>query len=142
MKTKALIGIAVASTFGWATSTYAGSSHEVVTPLSVSDAGEVLPMTSSSRFVSSEPTSWVGSTSGAAASSNGSFSESTASSSTLEESIAMADQGIYSDVYFVSAPVMVESWDYYVIDTTLPASEQVAIPVDMYLIPAYDVVVF
>jgi hypothetical protein len=80
MKTKTLIGIAVASTFGWAASTYAGSSHEVITPLSVSEAGEVLPST---------------------------------------------------------------AWDYYVIDTTSPSTDQVAAtPVDIYLVPAYEVVVF
>jgi hypothetical protein len=54
----------------------------------------------------------------------------------------MANQGIYSDIHVVSAPFVVESWDYYVIDTTVPASAQVATPVDIYLIPAYDVVVF
>ena len=140
MKTKALIGIAVASTFGWAASTYAGSSHEVITPLSVSEAGEVLPSTASGGFGSSELT--TASTSSALPDSSASFSESTASASTLDESLTLANEGVYSDFYVVSAPVVIESWDYYVIDTTLPSSEQVAMPLDIHLVPAYDVVVF
>src|SRR5687768_2091452 len=106
MKTKTLIGIAVASTFGWAASTYAGSSHEVITPLSVSEAGEVLPSTASGGFGSSE------------------LMAATASTSTLDETLTLANEGVYSDFYVVSAPAIVESWDYYVIDTTLPSTDQ------------------
>ena len=143
MKTKALIGIAVASTFGWATSTYAGSSHDVITPLSVSEAGEVLPSTWNAGFGSTELLGPTAPTVSGMSDSSVPFSESTASASRIDESsIALANEGIYSDFYVVSAPVVIESWDYYVIDTATPSTEQVAMPVDVYLIPAYDVVVF
>jgi hypothetical protein len=39
MKSRTLITLAVASTFGWSAGAYAGSSHEVQTPFSVSENG-------------------------------------------------------------------------------------------------------
>jgi hypothetical protein len=121
MKSKALISIAVASTFGWSAASYAGSSHEVVTPFSPNESGEVI-FSYKEGFGSSQA---MGSTSDHGSGVvSGSYSDSTslstmpgesASLDMRSDSLAAADEGIYTDYYLVSWKPA-ETWDYYVID--------------------------
>ena len=114
MKSKTLISLAVLSTLGWSAGAFAGSSHEVMTPSAASESGEVI-VRHGLGFSGPQDTLALGSTS-SSASSSGSFSSSSSASLSSEDSIAQADQGIYSEYYVVSyAPVVVETWDYYVI---------------------------
>jgi hypothetical protein len=128
MKSKTLIGIAVASTFGWSAASYAGAGHEVVTPFSPNESGEVI-FNYKQGFDSAQPIgalsdSGSGTLTGSsseALSSGTTFSqigdESASLSMQSDSFAAAADEGIYSDYYLVSlTPVAVESWDYYVID--------------------------
>jgi len=124
MKTKTLMTIAVASTFGLAAAAFAGSSHEVITPLSVNESGPVI-VSNDKGFSGNQHMSAIGSSASEAGGTlSGSYSDSSgfmgndSSSASLEtdESLALADEGIYSDFYVVSwSPVAIESWDYYVI---------------------------
>lgn len=126
MKSKTVVTIAVASTFGWSAAAFAGSGHEVVTPLSVNETGETFvsnhkgfssPERISAIGVSSQE-SGSGTLSGSYSDSSGFSANSESASLASEDSIALADEGIYSDFYVVSwTPVTIESWDYYVIDT-------------------------
>lgn len=117
MKTKTLMTMAVASTFGLSAAAFAGSGHEVVTPFSVSESGETIYQ-EKQGFGSSDHQIALGSTSDEAGGSL-SYSESaTESSASLGtgDSFAFADDGSYSDFYVVSwTPVMVETWDVYLI---------------------------
>ncbi|HYC45970.1 MAG TPA: hypothetical protein VED01_10870 [Burkholderiales bacterium] len=172
MKTKTLVAVAVASTFGWSASAFAGSGHEVVTPLSVNESGEVLAQDPSHIGFSGQQDDMtaLGATSDYGSGEiGGSFSESHALSSdfmgssgfpssanetaslSMDESLAAADQGIYSDYYLVSwTPVAVETWDVYLIDADQIASNDEAFAIlpthELALIPSssdevvYDVV--
>jgi len=147
MKAKNLIGIAVASTFGWSAAAFAGAGHEVITPFSPNESGEVV--FKHQEGFGSKHLSGIGATSSHASGTvSGSMTAegstlfdstgSTASlsgSSSMDESLALGDQGIYSDYYLVSlAPI--DSWDFYVVDTDqLSAAEDVNL-----LTPSYDVV--
>jgi len=147
MKTKTLIGMAVASTFGWSAATFAGAGHEVVTPFSPNESGEVLTQLQSHDRISKERVALgstfdsAGGTLGGSMTSDGSTfdtsdqSASLSEFSSMDESLALGDTGIYSDYYLVSlAPT--DSWDYYVVDTDqLSAAEDV-----YFLTPSYDVV--
>ena len=136
MKSKTLIAVAVASTFGFSAGAFAGSKHEVMTPLSVNETGEVIVSQSkgfSSHYVS---TPSIGSTSVEASGSTG-FSSSESASLSMDESLALGDQGVYSDFYVVSfTPATIETWDLYVIDgdqlsmsdESLPSHELALVP--------------
>ena len=127
MKSKTLIGIAVASTFGWSAASYAGTGHEVVTPFSPNESGEVI-FSYKQGFDSAQPigalsdhgSAMVTGSSTEALSDGIALSQSSDESASLgmsSESLAAADEGIYSDYYLVSlTPIAVETWDYYVID--------------------------
>ena len=115
MKTRTLISLALASTFGWSAGAFAGSSHEVMTPLSVNESGPVT-ISHEKGFSGQQPDmAPLGVTSSSASASiGGSFGESAAL--TPDESLALGDEGIYSDYYVVSwAPVSVQ--EYYIIDS-------------------------
>ena len=124
MKTKTLMTMAVASTIGLSAAAFAGSGHEVITPFSVSEAGENI-FTYKKGFSGQQQQLALGSTSHEASgwvSSSSSDSSSISSESTaslgMAESLALSDDGSYSDFYVVSfMPVIVESWDLYVIET-------------------------
>lgn len=136
MKAKTFMTMAVASTFGLSAAAFAGSGHEVMTPLSVNETGEVFvsqhkgfgstERTSAVNMSSLEPGmgtsdtigSLIGSLSGADSAGSGLFDSGEAASLSLEESLALADDGVYSDFYIVSSsPMTFESWDYYIVDT-------------------------
>ena len=141
MKSKRLMTLALASTFGWSAGAFAVSSHEVITPSSVNESG---PMTvvqaddGQKRII-------VGSHE------MGSSTLSAISEAERSAALAYATQPGGEDVYGVTftsapytvswAPVTVESWDYYVLDTdsidTLAANQDV-----YFLLPGYDVIVF
>jgi hypothetical protein len=134
MKSKTLIGLAVASTFGWSAAAFAGAGHEVLTPYSPNESGDPM-LTHEKLFGTAQPGS-IGATSSHHASTtvSGSYSSSRSSSSSeqmasypsssneavalgMDESLAAADEGVYSDYYLVTwTPIAAESWDYYVID--------------------------
>ena len=129
MKTRSLVTLAVASTFGWSAGAFAGSSHEVATPFSVSESGQNLVQqhhgfgSSSLSTATSDPiTRETGHQLQLSDSSDWSASY---------DQMAEADIG---EFYLVSlTPVTMESWDYYVIDADqLAMSEEtfVFIPVD------------
>jgi len=148
MKTKTLIGMAVASTFGWSAATFAGAGHEVVTPFSPNESGEVLTQLQSQDRIAKEQLALgstfdsAGGTIGGSMTSDGSTflgsgdpSASLSESSSMDESLALGDTGIYSDYYLVGY-TPIDSWDHYVIDTDqLSAAEDV-----YFLTPSYDVV--
>jgi hypothetical protein len=113
MKSKALITIAVASTFGWSAGAFAGSSHEVMTPFSPNESGE--------NIVSQHQGFGSASTSTAA---SDTISQDTGHDLILSDSsdwsasfdqMAEADVG---DLYLVTwTPATVDSWDYYALDS-------------------------
>src|SRR5688500_7837257 len=111
MKTKTLMTMAVAGAFGLSTAAFAG--HGVITPSQMSEAGENI-VQNEKGFHNSYEQSAVGSTSDATSAWLSSASDDSLS---MDESLALADEGIYSDFYVVSyTPVMLETWDLYVID--------------------------
>jgi len=150
MKTKTLIGMAVASTFGWSAATFAGTGHEVVTPFSPNESGEVLAQLQSSagshdRIALGSTFESAGGTIEGSVTSDGStfldhsdhsdYSASLSESGGMDESLALGDEGIYSDYYLVSM-VPMDSWDYYVLDTgEVSATEDI-----YFLTPSYDLV--
>jgi hypothetical protein len=112
MKSRTLISLAVASTLGWSAAAFAGSSHEVVTPLSVNETGPVI--VSQHRGFGHEPSS-----SFATASAEHTIMGSTLSDSSdwtgSAEQVALAEES--SDYYIIAfEPVAVEGWDFYIID--------------------------
>jgi hypothetical protein len=144
MKTKTLMTMAVAGTFGLSATAFADIGHEVMTPFSVNESAGIfeheqgfgssndLAMGSGGTVEVITPLAVnetagddlaIGSTRDEAGGSlSGSYSESsgleTESSASLEtdDSLAFGDDGSYSDFYVVSwTPVMVESWDLYLI---------------------------
>ena len=127
MKSKTLIAVAVASTFGWSAASFAGPSHQsVVTPFSPNESGENI-FHYQHGFGSNASSSAIGGMSDEAGGTlSGSYSSSASNLSTsddqsasigTDESLAAADDGLYNDYYVVSwAPVMGDSWDYYVFD--------------------------
>jgi hypothetical protein len=129
MKTKMLMSLAVASTLGWSAGAFAGSTHEVMTPSSANESGEVI-VRNEPGFSGPQPDmhAFGGTSSSASGTIGGSYGSSQAfsSSSTMsgdegallspDEQLSLGDQGVYSDYYIVSwAPAGVESWDYYII---------------------------
>jgi hypothetical protein len=159
MKSKTLITMAVASTFGWSAA-FAAPSHEVITPFSPNESGEQI-FTYQEGFSSSDHLASAGSISdeaggtvtGSAADEGtyeslalgdeGSMDESlafAADSLGMDESLALADEGIYSDYYLVSwTPVTADSWDIYFID--IGTSDELAAADEVYFLsPSYDVV--
>jgi hypothetical protein len=138
MKSK-LITLAVAGAFGWSAGAFAGTGHEVITPFSVNDAGEVLPQQHSGGFASSSSLSQdasmiSSSTSGEA---SGTFSSADQSASlNMDESLAL-DEGIFTDVYVVSwTPATSEDWMSY----TEP--DQMALSDDgTEYVASYDIVI-
>jgi hypothetical protein len=126
MKSKSVITVAVASTIGWSAAAFAGPGHEVVTPFSPNESGEVLAQLQQQGFGSTHSSPSIGalsdSGSGTISGSYDSMSSSSSFSGTGDEtaslsmgdSLAGADQGIYSDYYVIGwTPSTV---DYYVID--------------------------
>ena len=129
MKSKSLITMAVASTFGWSAAAFAGAGHEVVTPFSPNESGEVLLQLQQQQGFRSTHGSGTGAVSEQASSTIGGSYDSMSSSRSfsgtgdetaslgMDESLAAADGGIYSDYYVIGwTPSTVQTWDYYVID--------------------------
>lgn len=146
MKSKNLIAIAVASTFGWSAAAYAGAGHAVITP---SESNESAPALSYEESLDAGERLAIGASMDEAGgtlsgSSDGSFVDHSAAMSGEgldDESFAFAEDGFYNDYYLVSwTPVTAESWDYYVIDLS-GSPEQFASAQDVYfLAPGYELV--
>ena len=142
---KTLITMAVASTLGWSAAAFAGSGHEVMTPYSPNEAGET-SYSLEKIFGASSRNDARGSTSmHMSGASSGSHSDSAGVSASIDEqaslstreSLALADEGIYSDFHVVTfQPMTLQSWDYYVLDTAtsgaLAASDQ------YWLLPTHE----
>ena len=147
MKSKNLIAIAVASTFGWSAAAYAGAGHAVITP---SESNESAPAVSyEESFGSVDRMAAIGSSMDEAGGTLGGSSDvsvvdgsAALSGDGLDhESLVSADDGFYNDYYLVSwTPVSAESWDYYVINLS-ESPEPLASAEDVYLLtPAYELV--
>ena len=148
MKSKTLIGLAVASTFGLSAAAYAGNGHEVMTPSSPNEAGQTMASIGQG-FGSDQHLSSFGSTSthaGGTVSGSSDFGSDHSASlgdssmSGMDDALALGDEGIYSDYYIVSwTPMTSDGWDYYLIDT---GSDEFASAEEVYILtPVYDVVV-
>jgi len=147
MKSKTLMAVAVASTFGWSAASFAGSSHEVVTPFSPNESGQNI-FSYQHGFGSNDSSSTVGALSDAGSGTlSGAYGSTASNLSTSgdesaaiagDDSLAAANEGMYSDFYVVSlAPVTSDSWDYYVIDDARAGDPIAASDVDVWT-PAQD----
>ena len=126
MKSKTLIAVAVASTFGWSAASFAGPSHQAAMPFSPNESGENIfhyqhgfGSNTSSGAIGGMSDEATGTLSGSYSSSASNLSTSDDQSASIgtDESLAAADDGLYNDYYVVSwAPVTGDSWDYYVLD--------------------------
>ncbi|MGZ5145727.1 MAG: hypothetical protein ACXWCP_19440 [Burkholderiales bacterium] len=145
MKSKALITMAVASTFGWSATALAATGHEVITPFSVSESGENIVQQHREGFdsyrhrASSDSFSrerGVMNTERYSASSDTFTNEDSAAALNMDESLAL-DEGIYSDVYAVAwTPA---SWDDWMSYIEVPPAGQLALSDDITLVPAYQI---
>ena len=153
MKSKTLISIAIAGTFGLSTAAFAGSGHEVITPFSPNESGPAIFQSdrgfgSTDRMASTGSTSdhAGGTVSGSVSSDGSQFLSGDHSASlssdegfSMDDSLAAADEGIYSEYYLVSwTPITVDSWDYYVIDTG--STPELVVGEGYFLMPSFDVV--
>jgi hypothetical protein len=126
MKSKTLIAVAVASTFGWSAASFAGPSHQAAMPFSPNESGENIfhyqqgfGLSGSSSAIGATSDNGNGTLSGSHSSSASNLSTSDDQSASIgtDESLAAADNGLYNDYYVVSwAPLTGDSWDYYVLD--------------------------
>jgi len=154
MKAKSLIGIAVASTFGWSAATFAGTGHEVATPFSPNESGENIVLLKDHQALGSgfsQQMVSVGSTSVDAGGSIGGSVDSSDHYSSFDHSaplgmddslamsdswsgmdeLALGDEGIYSEYYIVSwTPMTVETWDVYLIDDGSSSGDELALSSD------------
>jgi len=156
MKSKTLIGIAVASAFGWSAAAYAGPGHDKWVAAGEEHYPAMVFGTEQPRGASAvhvvdvlviEPiggtfSSYESAVSGSYPSDEAlSLSSSDELSSlSMDESLALADEGIYSDFIVTSVPVTFESWDLYVLDTSSITEDQLA-ALDDYMIMPYDLAV-
>jgi len=139
MKYKTLMALAVAGAVGWSVNTLAGSGYEVSTPSAANETGPVMMSHSnshSSSMSSSEAPivlslsefssgvidhgytddSAIGATADSGSGSiGGSATSDQFASLSGEDTLALADEGIYSDFYRVSYTPLA-GWDYYVLD--------------------------
>ena len=129
MKSKALITMAVASTFGWSAGAFAGSSHEVQTPFSVTESGPNV-IAQHSTFESSSMSSAMSESISHDTGHNLQLSDSSDWSASFDQ-MAEADLG---DGYLVS-------WtDYYLFDVS--SSDELATLGDTYFLVPVDYVAF
>jgi hypothetical protein len=138
MKSKTLITMAVASTFGWSAGAFAAGPYEVQTPSSVSESGENIVALNDVHMgamsAASGPTeSLIEATGHDLALSD------TSDWSTSADQMAEAQVG---DVYVVGFAPM-DTWDYYVIDTgdsvaLLDDSTYYLVPMDVVFITGDD----
>ena len=150
MKRKTMMALGIAGVFGAAAAAYAATPY----PASVNEAQ---PWTAQQNrqdtMLTPNHVGWssaFGSTSASAGGTIGggstfdhSFSASSSMSSetglTMDERLALADQGIYSDFYQVSA-VPLESWDYYALTPMFDTSSESIVYVPTYLGSEYTFV--
>lgn len=142
MKRKTLMTMAVAGTFGLSAAAFAGSGHEVITPFSASDAGENI-LSHQKGFSDSYLASSAASNDMSSSALGSTSSETSASLGGSYDSFALADDGTYSDFYVVTwEPVMLESWDLYVLNTgdmnELGAADEFAIGVPTHELAVID----
>jgi len=144
MKSKTLITMAVASTFGFSAAAFAGNGHEVMTPFQPNEGGYV-SVQHEGGLGSRSHTQDIGSTTSEAggnamgSSSFDQFAWSDQGASSPEDWMTLGDEGVYSEYYLVSlTPGINEASDYYLID--LGADEVASAEEILFLTPTYDVV--
>ena len=131
MKTKSLITMAIASTFGWSAGVFAGTGHEVVTPYSPSESGENIVARHHGFHSTAMSTAIAPSESLTEATGHDLALSDTSDWSASFDQMAEANM---SDVYLIGfAPL--DSWDYYIID--MSAGDELALLDDetYYLVP-------
>ena len=143
MKRKSLVALAVASTFGAAAAVYAATPH----PTSVDEAApwsshmnRQTTMLTPNHVGSHESVGSTSASAGGTLSGGSTFDHSFSMSSsmnsetglTMDESIALANEGVYSEFYQVSA-VPIESWDYYSLTPVFDTSSESIVYVPTYL---------
>src|ERR1700704_4542391 len=145
MKSRTLVTMAVASTFGWSAAALAATGHEVITPFSVSETGENVVQQhrqgfdshrhrASSDSFSREP--GVMNAERYSASSDTFTNEDSVAALNMDERLAL-DEGIYSDVYVASwTPASSDDWMSYI---EMPPAGQLALRDDITLVPAYEI---
>ena len=140
---KTLISMTVASTLGWSAAVFAGSGHEVMTPYSPNEAGET--RYSLEKIFGSSPSKQARDSMHSSATLRGSSSDTIGVAASVDEqaslsrgdSLALADEGIYSDFYVVAfEPMTMESWDYYVLTTD--GSDAFAANDQYWLLPTHE----
>ena len=142
MKSKTLMTMAIAGAFGLSAASFAGSGHEVRTPYSPNEAGEtfshakIFGSDSRSHSVGSTSVQAGGSVSGSSSSSVVSGDEQ--ASLSMDDGIALGDQGIYSDFYVVTyQPATMGEWDYFALDDE--GANLIALSEDTYwLMPTHE----
>ena len=132
MKAKTLMTMAVAGTFGLSAAAFAENAHAGFTPFSANESGDAITALKDHQQLSARGSTSHDVTASAASESYSESSSATASLG-MGESLALADDGVYSDYYIVSwTPVMVESWDVYLIDMgsadELAAADSISMP--------------
>ena len=148
IKSKTLIKLAVASTFGLSAAAFAGNGHEVSTPFSPNEFGNVGIAQEQLMKSDAMHTSSMGSSSshagGTVTGSSDTFSgfAPSASREGSTEWLALGDEGTYSDYYLVSLTPELglgDGWDYYLID--VDPEQQLSFSEETYfLMPTYDLV--
>ncbi|HEV7394647.1 MAG TPA: hypothetical protein VGO08_23635 [Burkholderiales bacterium] len=145
MKSRTLVTMAVASTFGWSAAALAATGHEVITPFSVSETGENVVQQhrqgfdshrhrASSDSFSREP--GVMNAERYSASSDTFTNEDSVAALNMDENLGL-DEGIYSDVYVASwTPASSDDWMSYI---EMPPAGQLALSDDITLVPAYEI---
>ena len=112
MKSKTLITMAVASTFGLSAAAFAGPSHEVMTPFSPNESGANVISQQHQGFQISKSVEMEPSQSLTEATGHDLILSDASDWSASFDQMAEADVG---DVYLIGFAPM-DSWDYYVLD--------------------------
>jgi hypothetical protein len=132
MKSKTLIALALASTFGVAASAFAGADHEVITPISVNESGPVIVSqqhgmrSGQDAFVSEQISSVDPFTANIGGLDLSDATDWSASYDRMAEA-NIAGDGLATDSFLVTwTPVTDQGWDYYIIDMQ-PVADEVAL---------------
>ena len=138
MKSKTLITMAVASTFGWSAGVFAGPSHEVMTPFSPNESGANV-VSQHQGFESSSISIAMGPSESPAEATGHELALSDSSDwSASFDQMAEAD---VTDVYLIGFAPM-DSWDYYVLDSETGDTLALIGEETYYLVPLEEIAFF
>jgi hypothetical protein len=131
MKSKTLGAMAVAAALGFSASAFAGSSHEVMTPMSVNETGPVVVshQMHGSQHMSSPQT--ISSVDTFSANTGGlELSDATDWSASYDQmaEASFADEGAAGDAFAVSwTPLTIDGSDYYLVEFEPISADQLAL---------------